>query len=70
MTEKFLGIDIEVTENDAEETPFAGLIPLIQMCNAIKLPESINQNLRVQLGKGFKDYGGPTCQDQKEEKLR
>jgi hypothetical protein len=29
MPEKFMGIDIEVTENDAQETPFAGLIPLI-----------------------------------------
>jgi len=56
MTEKITGIDIEVTENDAEETPFAGLIPLFQMCSAMKLPEFINQTLQVQQGKGFKDH--------------
>ena len=56
MTEKFMGIDIEVTEKDAEETPFAGLIPFIQMCSAMKLPELINQTLHVQQGKGFKDH--------------
>ena len=49
-------IDIEVTENDAQETPFAGLIPLIQMCNAMKLPEFINQSLNAQGVKGFKDH--------------
>jgi hypothetical protein len=56
MPEKFLGIDIEVTENNGLETPFAGLVPLIQMCNAIKLPYFINQSLHVQGGKGFKDH--------------
>ena len=45
MTEKLIEIDIEVTENNAQETPFAGLIPLIQMCNAMKLPEFINQRV-------------------------
>ena len=38
-------IDIEVTENNAQETPFAGLIPLLKMCGAIKLPEFINKSL-------------------------
>jgi len=56
MTEKFMGIDIEVTENTAQETPFAGLIPLLQMCNAMKLPEFINQSLHAQGAKGFKDH--------------
>ena len=39
MTEKFIGIDIEVTENNAQETQFAGLIPLLQMCNAMQIAE-------------------------------
>ena len=56
MTEKFTGIDIRVTENNAQETPFAGLIPLLQMCNAMKLPEIIDKSLHVQGAKGFKDH--------------
>ena len=46
-------IDIEVTEKNAQETPFVGLIPLIQMCNAMKLHEFINQSLHAQGTKGF-----------------
>jgi hypothetical protein len=53
MTEKFIGIDIEVAENNGLETPFAGLIPLLQMCKAMKLPEFINQSLHVHGEKGF-----------------
>jgi hypothetical protein len=56
MTDKFIEIDIEVTENNGSETPFAGLVPLLQMCSAIKLPEFINQSLHVQGEKGFKDH--------------
>ena len=56
MTEKIMGIDIEVTENDAQETSLAGLIPLLQMCNAMKLPEFINQSLHAHGAKGFKDH--------------
>jgi hypothetical protein len=56
MTEKFIEMDIEVTESNGIETPFAGLIPLLQMCSAMKLPEVINQSLHVQSGKGFKDH--------------
>jgi hypothetical protein len=56
MTDKFQGIDIEVDENNDLETPFAGLVPLIQMCNAMKLPDFINQSLHVQGEKGFKDH--------------
>jgi hypothetical protein len=56
MPEKFMEIDIEATENNGLETPFAGLVPLIQMCNAMGLPDFINQNLHVQGGKGFKDH--------------
>ena len=56
MTEKFIGIDIEVAENNGLETPFAGLIPLLQMCKAMKIPEFINQSLHVQGEKGFKDH--------------
>jgi hypothetical protein len=56
MTDKFMGIDIEVTENQGLETPFAGLVPLIQMCNAMQLPNFINQSLHLQRGKGFKDH--------------
>jgi hypothetical protein len=56
MTEKFMGIDIEVTENNGLETPFAGLIPLLQMCNAMNLPEIIDKSLHVQGTKGFRDH--------------
>ena len=49
-------IDIEVTENNGLETPFAGLVPLLQMCNAMKLPEMIDKSLHVQGVKGFKDH--------------
>jgi len=56
MTEKFTGIDIEVTENNAQETPFAGLIPLLQMSSAMKLHEFIDQSLHVKGKKGFRDY--------------
>ena len=51
-----MGIDIEVTENKGQETPFAGLIPLFQMCNAMRFPEFIDQSLHAQGTKGFKDH--------------
>jgi hypothetical protein len=56
MTEKFMEMDIEVTKNNAQETPFAGLIPFLQMCNAMKLPKIIDQSLHVHRTKGFKDH--------------
>jgi hypothetical protein len=56
MTDKFIGIDIEITENGGVETAFAGLIPLLQMSSALKLPDVINQSLHVRSQKGFKDH--------------
>ncbi|MDR1979429.1 MAG: hypothetical protein LBQ42_11910 [Synergistaceae bacterium] len=47
MTENIFKIDIETTKNSHEETPFAGLIPFMQMCGAMKLPEIIDQALHV-----------------------
>ena len=56
MTDKFIEMDIEVTENNGCETPFAGLVPLLQMSGAMKLHEFIDQSLHVQGEKGFKDH--------------
>jgi hypothetical protein len=56
MTDKFMEMNIEVTENNGLETSFAGLIPLLQMCNAMNLPDIIDQSLHVQGEKGFKDH--------------
>ena len=55
MTEKFPEIDIEIAENSPEETPFAGLIPFTQMCNAMKLPDFIYQELHIRDEKGYRD---------------
>lgn len=55
MAENLLKIDIETVKDTTEETPFAGLIPLIQMCNAMKLPEFIDQSLHVRNEKGYRD---------------
>jgi hypothetical protein len=55
MTEKPFEIDIEVTEKGPEVTPFAGLVPFVRMCEAMKLPEIIDQNLHIRDEKGYKD---------------
>jgi hypothetical protein len=55
MTEKACEIDIEVVEKGPEETPFAGLFPFMQMCEAMELAKIINQNLHVRIEKGYKD---------------
>ena len=55
MAENFSKIDIEVTENDFGVTPYAGLIPFMQMCEAMRLPEVIDQNLQVRSCKGYRD---------------
>jgi hypothetical protein len=55
MTEKTFEIDIEVTEKGPEATPFAGLVPFVQMCDAMNLSEIIDQNLGVRGEKGYKD---------------
>jgi hypothetical protein len=55
MTEKLSQIDTEVIEKSSEETPFAGLIPFVQMCESMEIEEIINQNLGVRNGKGYKD---------------
>ena len=55
MTEKPFEIDINVVEKGPEETPFAGLIPFVQMCEAMKLAECIDENLNIRNEKGYKD---------------
>jgi hypothetical protein len=55
MAEKAFEIGIEVVEKGPEETPFAGLIPFVQMCEAMKLSECIDKNLNIRNEKGYKD---------------
>jgi hypothetical protein len=55
MTEKLSKIDTEVVKKNSEETPFAGLIPFVQMCEGMKLDEIIDQSLGVRGGRGYKD---------------
>jgi hypothetical protein len=55
MTENFAKIDIEVTEKNPEMTPYGGLIPFMQMCGAMKLPDIIDNALHIRGDKGYKD---------------
>jgi hypothetical protein len=55
MTEKLFKIDTEVIKKSSEETPFAGLIPFVQMCEGMKLGEIIDKSLDVRGGRGYKD---------------
>ena len=47
MTEKVNEIDIEITGKTPEITPYAGVLPFMKMCEGMKLPDVINQNLNV-----------------------
>ena len=55
MTENFSKIEIDVSRIPSEATPYAGLFPFIRMCEAMKLPYVINNNLRLRTEKGYKD---------------
>jgi hypothetical protein len=56
MTENPFEIDIQVTQKDTAMTPYAGLFLFFQMCDAMKLPEVINDALHVRGNKGYKDF--------------
>jgi hypothetical protein len=56
MTDNPFKIDIEVALNNTAMTPYAGLFPFFQMCDAMKLPEVINKALHVRSNKGYEDF--------------
>jgi hypothetical protein len=59
MLGKLLDIDIEVDKKASAITPVAGLIPFLQMCYGMGLPEVIDQELHVRfpnIGRSDSDY--------------
>ena len=55
MTEKLNEIDIEVVEKTPDNTPYAGAIPFMKMCEGMGLPDVINKSLSVSGSRGYQD---------------